>query len=706
MKRNSTLKILTATLAVSIVGGGVALLNQAENKTVSAAGTFYMDTVAAVRIPDAEVANDVSGIRFYVHMDETTKTQAQTNGYGFLVFPQRYLSTRNVNAQTPNYHTQLNDNDESTTDYIEITGDSKKFYDDNGDGIWTSQAVIAPVNTENYNEAFTCVAYINDGNGGYTYATIDDTFSRTVLQVASAAYIEEEENRSALATAYGLGTTNPVQIADREDLELISAAVAAGETSFDGVGFKIMNDITLNDGYAPIPSAFTGSIDTNGVTVSGNFSTAIVEDKTVLTGEAVTETVTSTDTFAEVLPFTAGVGSNAAFQRDPSNIYNYNYKNEYRSAENIQALGITGDYQGAAVETQKVKNDSVWYATVNYSDAQIAAFGNVYSHIRFYLAVVPQEGIAQDWSVTFGNNALASAQEVTDGTYTFNESNASQWVEFNIPVGALDSNLTYSNTFKTTVLKLFNKPDTTEEAQTTIYDYLYYYVSDIDFILKVDENPTIFEVTSSSIDNGDLTVINAKTMLENTKVVLNESLPTYLTGSYTGNAIRSSYLYKPSSGTYGWSIKNTYTTAQLNKIAETYDTVKINVAIVNNSADGMTVYDTSGTALDSSSSTSANNWYFAITGGLIEYSNWSHDPLNKSVKTFCVAKNTTKYATINTWYEIVVPIADYIEYVAGNSEVNLFNYYTIKPGYSYDTETTYRSFDLYLGDVVFANSGA
>lgn len=78
---------------------------------------------------------------------------------------------------------------------------------------------------------------------------------------------------TALAvTAEGSGEyADPYLISTKEDLEAISKAVSDGE-DFDGVFFRLENDITVTDSFAPIgtkETPFSGYFDGNGKTVSG-----------------------------------------------------------------------------------------------------------------------------------------------------------------------------------------------------------------------------------------------------------------------------------------------------------------------------------------------------------------------------------------------------------------------------------------------------
>ena len=564
MKRKSMFKMITATLALSVVGGATALLAQ-NNVTASAESTFAMDTVAAVRIPNANVQNDVSGIRFYVHMDETMRNEAQSSGYGFLVFPQRYLSR----VTTGEYHAELDDNNSETTDYIQITGDKKKFYDNDNDGLWTAQAVIAPVSVENYDEPFTCVAYINDGNGGYKYATIDNTFSRNVLQVASAAYIAEPQNRSALATAYALGTTNPVQIADGEDLALISEQVADGE-AFNGVSFKLANDITLADGFEPIANTFAGRIDTNGVEISGNFSAAIVKDKTVLTGDPVTENVSNP---TKLLEITEICGTT-----DNGGVYNTDVAQSYVANEDLpQAL--KENYTGNAVKYPVYGTNDSWCLRNGYSTSKLEAVAKTYNYVQFRLAPVLSDdnSFSEGWYLTIENGILQYARENNRNatTHTFKDENKNTWHIFTVH---MDDYISYVDG-KTTFDFWDCLWQQGEGSSSNLNGGLDIYIGDIEFILDIPEKFLSIESVSDVFHND-----YAETFVET---------PT-LAGDYAGSAISWTKIGNNSGNYY---INNSFLEKDKELVKQNYNTVTLNLGFT-------------------STSTNAG-WYYWLQGGIM-----------------------------------------------------------------------------------------
>lgn len=525
MKRKSAFKSLTAVLAVSLVSGGIALLSQAGtgNVTASAATgeTFKMDTVAAVRIPDADKQGDVSGIRFYAHMDEATKANAEEYGYGFLVFPQRYLPSEL--PENYNYHTQL-------LDKIDFEGDPAKIYE-NGD-LFTANGVIAPVDKANYDEAFTCVAYVKTATAGeYMYATIDKDFSRNVLQVASAAYIAEPEHRSALKSAYELGTTNPVQIADGEDLELISKAVANGE-NFTDVKFELVNDITLRYGYTPIPENFAGEIKGNNKTVTGSFNADIAANGNVVTG-TLTTTAKTPDKLVDIATEADLISSATASQ-----------KREILSKEEWAAEGLTGNYTGNALKIYGSEMQTTtlkYYLTIPaYTEDEIAEIKATYKYVNFWIA---KNEVGTSFGGVYNNDVALSAQD----SLTKNV-----WKKSTITVDEYFAAVAG----KTKECLIYTWTEANKAPNAVIY------FGDIEFYTEYDAR----------------FVYDATTVAPKTYMTKAEWEQDGITGDYTGNAVKFTNSSQTNSLRY-YMTPPVYTETQITKIKNTYDYVGFWIAM-------------------------------------------------------------------------------------------------------------------------------
>ncbi len=527
MKRKSAFKSLTAVLAVSLVSGGIALLSQTGTANVTASAetgeTFKMDTVAAVRIPDADKQGDVSGIRFYAHMDETTKANAEEYGYGFLVFPQRYLPSEL--PENYNYHTQL-------LDKIDFEGDPAKIYE-NGD-LFTANGVIAPVDTANYDEAFTCVAYVKTATAGeYTYATIDKDFSRNVLQVASAAYIAEPEHRSALKSAYELGTTNPVQIADGEDLELISKAVAEGE-NFTDVKFELVNDITLRYGYTPIPENFAGEIKGNNKTVTGSFNADIAANENVVTG-TVTTTAKTPDKLVDIATEADLISSATASQ-----------KREILSKEEWAAEGLTGNYTGNALKIYGSEMQTTtlkYYLTIPaYTEDEIAEIKATYKYVNFWIA---KNEVGTSFGGVYNNDVALSAQD----SLTKNV-----WKKSTITVDEYFAAVSG----KTKECLIYTWTEAAKAPNAVIY------FGDIEFYTEYDAR-FIYDATTVA---NEMYITKADWEKDG------------ITGDYTGNAVKFTNSSETNSLKY-FMTPPTYTEDQITEIKNTYDYVSFWIALNN-----------------------------------------------------------------------------------------------------------------------------
>lgn len=95
---------------------------------------------------------------------------------------------------------------------------------------------------------------------------------RKIIGIMICAMLIFSLSVTAFAEAEGNGTyASPYLIKTADDLADIAQKAAAGE-SFDGVFFRLENDITVNSAFAPIgtkEAPFGGNFDGNGKTVSG-----------------------------------------------------------------------------------------------------------------------------------------------------------------------------------------------------------------------------------------------------------------------------------------------------------------------------------------------------------------------------------------------------------------------------------------------------
>ena len=617
MKRNSVLKLLTASLAVAAAFGGVAALNP---QTASAStNKFEMDTVAAVRV-------DKQGIRFYAHFDETTKAQAEQNGYGFLVFPQDYLKVGTADEITGDYHTKL-------TKFVEIEG-TKAIYQ-NDDGVWTANGVITEVLETSFDIPFTCVAYIGNETDGYTYATIDENFSRSSYQVASAAYIKEADKRATLLTTYktkyGFGSDDkPVLIQDYKDLELISAAVTGGET-FKDVQFVLNDNITLRNSYAPIPAAFEGTIDGNGKTVTANFEVAVVEDAADLTGTIDENPVIPTKLVdVAIEPELIGKATNSQ-------------KKELVTKADYTADGITGDYTGNALKFygDELQTTVLKYylTTPEYSTEEIETLKNTYDYVTMWLA---KAGAGTAFGGLY-NNTQTSAQ---DSSFTSNA-----WHKYTISVEEYFAlTATYPNPY---IVYTWQEKATSPNAIM--------YIGDIEFGFDVPSQ-TIAAITSEGDWSGTSSkgaIWHADYYTRDYFISAEEMAAKNFGTNYTGNAMESQYGGKSAAVNnagywrFNWDI-STLTANQINYLKTNYTHVRFYAAVADVSEAVL------GTAIE--------NWYFGLGGGIMHYA-------EEATSTTDAGVNYYRFDSTNdsTWVEFNVPIEDFLEYANGKTQIDLFN---------------------------------
>lgn len=327
----------------------------------AADATFYVSDKASIKV-------DESGIRFYALMDETTKTQAETYGFGFFIFPQSYyaevtdLDVTDFNGTLPKKQT--------------ITGDKTKIYS-YGDGLYAANAVLTQLQATSFDIEFTCVAYVLDENGGYTYA-YDETLAKSVYNIASQAVLNTEEDSSKIdgifqtygaESVYGFGTeTKPVLVTDGEQIYELDALVDGGRT-YQDINFKATNDVTV-DCYgltAPISETFGGTfVESDGKIDLVNGGSAGME-------HAFANCIDGTCTVCEKVESLLTVTSKTPTDKFWGDGGNAGISTYYPSAD----LPIENENDALKM---KVSSQYQLYVTLNYTKAEIQAWADTYKY--------------------------------------------------------------------------------------------------------------------------------------------------------------------------------------------------------------------------------------------------------------------------------------------------------------------------------------
>lgn len=363
--------------------------------TASADAAFYVSDKASIKV-------DESGIRFYALMDETTKTQAETYGFGFFIFPQSYytevtdLDVTDFNGTLPKKQT--------------ITGDKTKIYS-YGDGLYAVNAVLKDLQATSFDIEFTCVAYVLDENGGYTYA-YDETLAKSVYNIASQAVLNTEEASAKIdgifttygaESVYGFGTTTkPVLVTDGEQIYELDALVDGGRT-YQDINFKATNDVTVdcNGLTAPISETFGGTF------VESDSKIDLVNGGSDGMAHAFANCVDGTCTVCEKVESLLTVTSKTPI----ASFMQYDDNGKYPGKASYYAnteLPVESENDALGIEVSSQYN---LYITLNYTKTEIQAWADQYKYEAVELTYLFDD---DDNERTYTGGLLAGSSVETD----------------------------------------------------------------------------------------------------------------------------------------------------------------------------------------------------------------------------------------------------------------------------------------------------
>lgn len=275
-------KVLSSMLALTLCAGAFGFpvnVASADDETpalpATAAGTFKMAEGASVCVSDP-------GIRFRVEIaDDVVETAKAADDFGFLVFPQEYLATAKANVEAgtaANYHDKFDGElvddqvpaDKAGTyglyDYAEVSMTDEDLeaavYTYAEDGKQYVNVIYQDEVVENRDVELTALAWYKNGET-YTYAELNDSFSRSVAYVVQQEYIAGNYSRSGIMTGFPWLAGDTFEIRSGADMTELSAAVAAGET-FENINFALTKTIAVGSKYVPVADNFAGTFNYDG----------------------------------------------------------------------------------------------------------------------------------------------------------------------------------------------------------------------------------------------------------------------------------------------------------------------------------------------------------------------------------------------------------------------------------------------------------
>ncbi len=652
-KKNLFICLLTVFMSVFAFFG---IMTMSTSYVSADSGIFEMKDAAGIRL------GDHSGIRFFVEMDETHKAYAENNEYGFLVFPQEYLTTK-LGNNYENFYEDFHNNPDVLKVIIEGTKNIYTYSEtDYGAGnivkTYAANAALLDVKENNFKIKFTCVAYVVDDQGKYIYA-INEDLGKSMQEVASKAYFDTEnvDNEVLMATYgeesttfnYNLGSTdNPILITDAAQLSMISEEVEAGTTDYAGMNFQLASELTIDDDtYTPIAADFAGKIDTNGVTVNGKYyAVKLVEDaENDLTGTPIVENCAAPSTLVSISNSGSYNWNNQfGYSIDDRIVSGAVYAGDYRNyfVASGTSIGVEGDYTGNVAKTSAVNNKNGWFANVDYELYQLEGIANYYTHVKFYVAVTVSEN-TEGWEVILGGTSGGSglikyATQCNNQQFTFDASNAGKWVEFTVPVNCLLSQyaqVSASGQNRLSLMALVN-------TGTDWYSKVTYYVSDLTLVKNDFTGGMLLDIDETNYNQ----IYNENHGTE--AYVENSAIPATIKGLYDGNAVAITHTKPGTQGDFVFALPAMFEETK-NKIISDYDYVKIWVAI--QIADTTSEYNTCSAGL---------LYELGVTG-----------------------------FSYNLWQSYLVPVEDFFTYVGQSPVVTLFK--------GYNASSKERIF--YIGDI-------
>ncbi len=577
-KRNFLISILTMVMAVCAFMGVLGITNAANVKAEGQ--TFYVDNSFSIKM-------DEGAIRFYTVMDAETKALAEQNGYGFFIFPNSYYTEVSA-LNKADFHNTL-------PKKVEIEGNangtSKIYSYENG--LYATNAVIKNLKYESFGIEFTCVAFVENGDGTYTYAYNED-LSVSAYEELSATYLSglEDVDYDKLMATYGdhadetrtnysFGKNNPILITNESQIAVIASNVADGADTYEGLNFKLAENITLANTTASIGSDFLGTIDGNGKTVTGELDATLVVGKTA----------TELNYVENVLPLTVEndiylkvTEENSINKTGYSNgAYSVGDKLTFLTSEDYAEEGLTGDYTGNAIKWSAV-NNSGWNFINQLSDfaRSIDNLEKQYDTVIFNFAIKDTRDSATGsyyWNVSDGmlsySNIMTSA---TSGSMPVTKYASGEWFEIKVPISHF---ISYTQGKESVFY--FNHSWSSMGSGGSHMDF---YFGDIEFSSSVPSKLMDFGDLENAVyfnENGEKkvnTFIYNGDIWKNKAVVSAEEVAQLgFSGNYSGPAIKYA-----SSNNSNWYVVNRFTEKQLDELVNKYSYVRLNYAAVKNSA--------------------------------------------------------------------------------------------------------------------------
>lgn len=300
-KKNILLIILSFVFALSTLVFASTATVRADDAVETPTGVFEMVSGASIRV-GVENEQDDSGIRFMVKMSSDVVDEIKTNDtngnvkLGFIITVKELFDGRKADESEPSAYGK-DDYIKSISRYVGydnggIIVDEGKIYEK--DGFYWANAAVVKVN--DLDIEYVAIAYYVE-NETYTYASFDQTISRSVLGTASKVYLNSEQGleeeleylrKSEDLTAFGT-ESQPVQINDDNDIYALSTAVNDSletctyeeqvdeeTTQTKPVQFKLNKDVTVDHDFTQIGAGFGGEF------VEGESKVEIVNNKNLV----------------------------------------------------------------------------------------------------------------------------------------------------------------------------------------------------------------------------------------------------------------------------------------------------------------------------------------------------------------------------------------------------------------------------------------
>ncbi len=375
-------------------------------KNVTVTGTYCGKTITGlnktVKVVDdptptvlgAQIStkNTKGGLRFVAEMSRSAEKDVTVKDYGFYIWDGSVYGASKIT-------------DISTVQGIEeLTAFGTKFreeYDElgvyNNDEKTTFAAVYDDIQLNDYDNYIVAVAYIEYDYNGKTYTSYSDAISRTVLEVANAAYADEMDQE----------TEKDKQWIKANILDKYDEYVAASSNLYDSENAERLRDIVVaemnaNANFAWTPSTnidLTEEVIANGVKHSGG--------KTYTAGTIYYGMPYINNAKHELGEFKSYIKTRS----DGTNVY-------YGPIEGINDFGYTGD-QATYVESNKYKLDEKYYEIESFFPASdyTGMIVNVWNKVgtnKVWLTTLTSFIPGKQGTVAVGGYKVASTAKYTD----------------------------------------------------------------------------------------------------------------------------------------------------------------------------------------------------------------------------------------------------------------------------------------------------